>query len=118
MNRNNVIYTWQNNRNPFIDLPDLAAYVYGDKKAEVWNKSTGISQYESEDIQHSNPVVDFMYLNDHISGEISVYNIQGVKMFSKKLDRNKVDLRTLNQGIYFFILKTEAKTYQGKVIKI
>src|SRR5690606_11529744 len=29
MNRNNVIYSWQQNRNPFIDHPELAAYVYG-----------------------------------------------------------------------------------------
>jgi len=84
MNRNNVIYTWQNNRNPFIDLPALAEYVYGNKQSAIWNSSTGITQNEREDIQHSNPVVDFMYLNGHISGEISVYNIQGVKMFSKK----------------------------------
>ena len=29
MNRNNIIYSWQMNRNPFIDLPDLVDYVYG-----------------------------------------------------------------------------------------
>src|SRR5690606_28383369 len=32
MNRNNVIYTWQMNRNPFIDEPDLIEYIWGDKK--------------------------------------------------------------------------------------
>ena len=27
MNRNNVVYTWQFNRNPFIDQPDLVEYI-------------------------------------------------------------------------------------------
>ena len=35
-NRNNVIYNWQNNRNPFIDLPDLISYIWGDNSDEVW----------------------------------------------------------------------------------
>ncbi|PKK86896.1 MAG: hypothetical protein CVV63_03100, partial [Tenericutes bacterium HGW-Tenericutes-8] len=28
MNRNNVIYGYQNNRNPFIDHPELVSYIY------------------------------------------------------------------------------------------
>lgn len=36
MNRNNVVYSWQNNRNPFIDMPDLAN-IYGENKiGETW----------------------------------------------------------------------------------
>lgn len=30
--RNDAVYKVQNNRNPFIDLPDLADYIWGDKK--------------------------------------------------------------------------------------
>ena len=28
MNRNNIIYNWQKNRNPFIDMPNLASYIF------------------------------------------------------------------------------------------
>jgi endonuclease I len=118
MNRNNVIYTWQNNRNPFIDLPELASYVYGDKTSMAWNVSTGITNYDSETINHTNPVVDFVYFKGDIKGDISIYNIQGIKMFSKKMEVSKVDLTTLKPGIYFFILKTETRKYQGKIMKI
>lgn len=34
--RNNVIYGYQNNRNPFIDHPELVKYIFGDKKTAVW----------------------------------------------------------------------------------
>ncbi|MFA9390986.1 MAG: endonuclease [Prolixibacteraceae bacterium] len=117
MNRNNVIYTWQNNRNPFIDLPDLADYVYGDKSSLVWNTSSGITNYERAEITHSNPVHDFMYFPSKVTGEISIYNLQGVKILIKKLELNKADLSNLQNGVYFYILKTEHKIYQGKVIK-
>ena len=31
IDRNNVVYGYQNNRNPFIDYPELAQYIWGDK---------------------------------------------------------------------------------------
>ncbi|MDE5423458.1 endonuclease [Ancylomarina sp. DW003] len=34
--RNNVIYSFQNNRNPFIDHPELVKYIFGDKKTAIW----------------------------------------------------------------------------------
>lgn len=37
INRNNVIYNnFQHNRNPFIDHPELAEYIWGDKKGQPW----------------------------------------------------------------------------------
>lgn len=38
-NRNDVVYTIQNNRNPFIDRPELAEYIWGNKKGEAYTDS-------------------------------------------------------------------------------
>jgi endonuclease I len=34
--RNDAVYSIQGNRNPFIDHPELAEYIWGDKQGEVW----------------------------------------------------------------------------------
>lgn len=38
--RNEAVYAYQHNRNPFIDHPEMAEYIWGDKKTEKWTAST------------------------------------------------------------------------------
>ncbi len=40
IDRNNMIYQIQNNRNPFIDRPELADYLWGDKVGTAYTPST------------------------------------------------------------------------------
>lgn len=37
--RNDAVYAYQGNRNPFIDHPELAEYIWGDKTSERWSSS-------------------------------------------------------------------------------
>ena len=39
VNRNNIIYGYQENRNPFIDHPSLVSYIWGDNYGEQWNET-------------------------------------------------------------------------------
>lgn len=41
IDRNNAIYVHQRNRNPFIDHPELAEHIWGDKKGVAWKVSDG-----------------------------------------------------------------------------
>ncbi len=36
INRNEAVYSWQNNRNPFVDNPDLMEYIWGNKQGVEW----------------------------------------------------------------------------------
>lgn len=40
LDRNDAVYKIQNNRNPFIDFPELAEYIWGDKKGQPFNPDT------------------------------------------------------------------------------
>lgn len=42
IDRNNAIYAHQNNRNPYIDFPELAEHVWGDKTGEAWSAESAI----------------------------------------------------------------------------
>jgi hypothetical protein len=39
LNRNEAVYAKQKNRNPFIDHPELAEYIWGDKVGQDWSLS-------------------------------------------------------------------------------
>ncbi len=41
INRNEAVYKVQNNRNPFIDYPELAEYIWGNKAGQEWKPGTG-----------------------------------------------------------------------------
>jgi len=64
-NRNNQIAQWQNNRNPFIDNPDLVDYVYGSSKTKVWNSTNTMSPIIS--INEADKI-NFVYDNKLVEG--------------------------------------------------
>lgn len=41
LDRNEAVYAWQKNRNPFIDHPELAEYIWGNNATEPWTLSAG-----------------------------------------------------------------------------
>lgn len=47
LDRNDNVYALQKNRNPFIDYPDLAEYIWGDKKGQALNISTLTNAYDA-----------------------------------------------------------------------
>ncbi len=45
INRNNAVYKIQGNRNPFIDYPELAEYIWGAKTETPWSESADPALY-------------------------------------------------------------------------
>lgn len=42
LDRQEAVYAQQHNRNPFIDHPELAEYIWGEKKGQPWSSNTSI----------------------------------------------------------------------------
>lgn len=119
MNRNNIIYNWQKNRNPFIDMPNLASYVFGTNIGQPWSNTLSIKNINN-DLQvkiYPNPANDFINIEGLKSeAKIEIFNTIGEKIFVEtRLNNEKLNFN-LASGIYLVKIVSENKTASKKLI--
>ncbi|HEX9825604.1 MAG TPA: endonuclease [Flavobacteriaceae bacterium] len=117
MNRNNVVYTWQFNRNPFIDEPDLVEYIWGNMVGQIWDQSLGSEDFSaSEILVFPNPTTGRIYFKGiQNEAEIEVFTIDGRKLSSIHLGSNTyLDLK-LSSGLYLVRISSEGKSIIKKI---
>ena len=117
MNRNNVVYTWQQNRNPFIDQPLLVEYIWGDNVGDTWLQSLSVGESGLDGvIVYPNPAKNRLY----IKGLKSEYNAEIFSVDGRLLKRyNSVeDFIDLNfaSGIYLLKLNSGNQSLIEKII--
>ena len=118
MNRNNVIYNWQRNRNPFIDQPDLVEYLWGDQVGEVWSQAMATHEMDHLNVHvHPNPTSDRIYIRGlHNSAVLDLYSAHGQKLKTYPLVGNtEIDLN-IPSGMYILRISTEGKLKTQKLI--
>ncbi|MBC7641021.1 MAG: endonuclease [Flavobacterium sp.] len=119
MNRNNIIYNWQKNRNPFIDMPNLVNYIFGANYGQPWNFNLSVGK--TEDVlqarMYPNPAIDFIKIDGlTANAEIEIFNAIGDKVVSEKYTiGHKLNLN-LTSGIYLVKISSEEKSVVKKLI--
>ncbi|TBV26216.1 endonuclease I [Meridianimaribacter sp. CL38] len=119
MNRNNVVYQWQFNRNPFIDQPDLVEYIWGNMVGQVWNQELGIDDVDVAQIKvYPNPTSRGV----HISGinnpaSVEVFAVDGRKVYTENISGGNSYLNiNVSPGMYLLNIVSEELTIVKKII--
>jgi hypothetical protein len=116
--RNNAIEAFQHNRNPYIDYPDLAEYIWGTKKGTPWSVSTGIDALHIEFSIFPNPVQDYLNIKSEDKDlTYTIYNLNGQIIMENNLDiSNSIHTGELGNGMYLLQLSSGNKKSIQKFI--
>jgi len=118
MNRNNVIYNWQKNRNPFIDQPDLVEFIWGNQVGELWNQPSANSEINSLNVQvFPNPTSNRISIKGlENQSDVELYSVQGLRIKKYSLiGDTDIDVN-LPVGMYLLIIYSEGKIQTQKLI--
>ncbi|MFD0861857.1 endonuclease [Sungkyunkwania multivorans] len=119
MNRNNVVYTWQFNRNPFIDQPDLAEYIWGNQVGNTWMNTLSIEESEFSNIEvFPNPVREKLFIKGLESRSVlNLYSVEGRRVYSTAFEsETEIALNTLRSGVYILKITAQGKNFVRRLV--
>lgn len=118
INRNNAVYNIQKNRNPFIDYPILAEYIWGSRKGSPWSLTSDVNEVKA-DFNISQPAeADKLIINtSEQNPEYRILSLNGILVESGKLNSaSEIQTNQLKAGMYFVELRSENRKAIKKFI--
>ena len=115
-NRNNAVENIQDNRNPFIDHPELVEYIWGNRKGEIWGAATGCDEFAIDFVIVQNPVRDEIEIQSAENNlQYMIYSINGQVLKSGAVNGN-IRVDDVSNGLYLLQLQAEGRKSVRKVI--
>ena len=103
IDRNNAIYRIQSNRNPYIDNPIYANYVWGDESPEPGTQSIN-QKLEGIKLYYVEGILNLEIKNTAVE-ELRIFSVIGNEVFTKKLNSKTNTLNlNLTTGTYIAVL--------------
>ena len=119
INRNEVIFGFQQNRNPFIDHPNLVNFLWGENIGQSWNENLSVNNVNlDEDLiifpNPSNGILNFM---EELQNEkIEIFSLTGQKIFDREVTNTNSLKLNLNSGIYLLKVSNNHRVINSKII--
>ena len=100
INRNNIIYNYQKNRNPFIDHPEYVG--------EIWKRTGIISNKAASVVLYPNPAKNEINIRSDVNFEhIAIINTMGVTVKELQNIEKPIYVGDLPNGQYIVILQSQ-----------
>lgn len=119
INRNEAVFGIQHNRNPFIDHPELAEYIWGNHMGELWSLTSSVNEVSIQYSLSPNPVRDEIIINTDEKGlSYAIYNLNGQLILENQLNMShRIPVSQLNNGMYLLQIKsTSGESVQKFVV--
>ncbi len=118
MNRNNYIYTWQYNRNPFIDYPALADYIWGANVGQPWYAPLSTNENTAIFISiYPNPTSErFTVYGMDSEATLVLFNSLGMKVFEQDFSGETTFEPQVAPGIYLVKIAQNNQSVTKKII--
>ena len=109
INRNMTIYSYQENRNPFIDHPEYVG--------EIWRKTGIISDKSASVSLYPNPAkTEINIMSSENFNSIAIFNIIGKKVLEISENNGSIYIGNLPKGQYIVILKNSTRSIAKSLI--
>lgn len=118
MNRNNYIYTWQMNRNPFIDHPSLADYIFGANFGQPWSATLSTqTPIENKVAVYPNPASDYLIVSGlEGTSKVEIYTVTGQLVQTENFENETRIKLDLNTGMYLVKVTNGVQNSTKKII--
>ena len=118
INRNEVIFGFQQNRNPFIDHPNLVNFLWGENVGQNWNESLSYNNSFDNDLTiFPNPTNGILNFTEELQNEkIEIFSLTGQKIFDREVTNINSIRLNLNSGIYLLKVSNNHRVINSKII--